>query len=138
MYRIAIACVLVLALGFAGCVSDTSPTTTANGQVSEYVNATVEEEIIDRESERVREMLSERDHAEYGVGGAGSLETTIVNTTDDGAYVRVSIPYWFTDQRTPSGSGGNRTVTTVQVTGDATQTAVYFVNATAIERVSGG
>ncbi|QSG12491.1 hypothetical protein HSBGL_2083 [Halapricum desulfuricans] len=137
MRRIAIACAFVLAVGLAGCISGTGPTTTANGQPPEYMNATVEEEIIDRESERVREMLSERGHAEYGVGGAGSFETTVMNTTDDGAYVRVAIPYRFTDSQTLSGSSGNQTVTSVQITGDATWTAVYFVNATAIERVSG-
>ena len=140
MKKQALVCLLVVCLGITGCVSDHSPVTTSDNSPAttdspEFVNETVREELLDRESNRVRDMLSDRDYEEYGVGGMGSFETAIVNQNATGAYVEVSVPYHYTYQKEPEPSGENETVTPVEVTADQVQTAVYFVNSSTIARV---
>jgi len=132
MKKQAVVCLLIVCLGITGCVSSGSPAATDS---PEYVNDTVREELLDQESDRVRDMLSDRDYEEYGVGGMGSFETAIVNQNATGAYVEVSVPYHYTYQEEPDPSGENETVTPVEVTGDNVQTAVYLVNSSTITRV---
>lgn len=140
MKKQAVVCLLVVCLGITGCVSDDSPVMTSDNSPAttdgpEYVNDTVREELLERESNRVKDMLSDRDYDEYGIGGAGSPETTILNRNDTGVNVEVSIPYYYTYQKEPDSSRANETVTPVEVTVDQVLTAVYFVNASTITRV---
>lgn len=124
----------------SACLSDSpaaspSPGSESDVDRTEGVNESVRQDLIDRESERVREMLDDRDYLEYGVGGGVSdFDVSVLNTSNNGRYVEVVIPYTYTYTENTTSRDPDRTATPVEVTADAVQRAVYFVNETAIHR----
>lgn len=122
----------------SACLSDSPAASPSPGPESgvdrtEGVDESLRQELIDRESERVREMLEDRDYDEFGVGGGvSSFDVSMLNTSNNGRYVEVVIPYTYTKTTTPSDPDG--TATPVELTADAAQRAVYFVNETTIQR----
>lgn len=128
MRRSVIALVMITSLAFTGCLSDTSSTN------SDIIDKSVKDKIISLESERVRQMLSNRDYEDYSIGGMGSFEVDVVSRSSDRVLVAVSIPYSYTYNKYPAASDRTKTVTPVSITADATETSEYLITEDNISR----